>query len=44
MTKAAAIKAKIDRTLAAMEKDNATFQVGYHKIKTNSMVSKCHSG
>jgi hypothetical protein len=44
MTKAAAIKAEIDRTLAAVEEADATLQVNDHKIKTNSMVSKCQSG
>jgi hypothetical protein len=31
MTKAAAIKAEIDRTLAAVEEANATLQVGDYK-------------
>jgi hypothetical protein len=31
MTKMAAIKAKIDRTLAAMEEANATLQLGDYK-------------
>jgi hypothetical protein len=44
MTKAAAIKAQIDRTLAAVKEANSTPQVGYYKIKAKSMVSKCHSG
>ncbi len=44
MTKAAAIKAEIDRTLAAVEEANATLQVGDYRITTNRMVSKCHSG
>ncbi len=44
ITKAVAIKAEIDRILAALEEANATLKVGDHKIKTNSMVSKCHSG
>jgi hypothetical protein len=44
MTKAAAIKAEIDRTLAAVEEANANLQVSEHKITTNSMVSKCQSG
>ncbi len=43
MTKAAAVKAAIDRTLAGVEEANATLQVGDHKITTNRMVSKCHS-
>jgi len=44
MTMAAAIKAEIDRTLAAVEEANATLQVGDYRITTNRMVSKCHSG
>jgi hypothetical protein len=44
MTKVAAIKAKIDRTLAAVEEANATLQVRDQKIKTNRLGSKCHSG
>jgi hypothetical protein len=44
MTKAAAIKAEIDCTLAAVEEPNATLQVNDYKITTNRMVSKCHSG
>jgi hypothetical protein len=44
MTKVAAIKANIARTLATMEEANATLQVGYHKITTNIVVSKCYSG
>jgi hypothetical protein len=38
MTKAAAIKAEIDRTLAAVEEANATLQVGDFKIKTFRMT------
>jgi hypothetical protein len=44
MTKVAAIKAEIDRTLAAVEEANATLQVNDYNITTNRMVSKCHSG
>jgi hypothetical protein len=44
MTKMAAIKAEIDRTLAAVEEANATLHVRDQKIKTNRMVSRCHSG
>ncbi len=32
MTKAAAIKAEIDRTLAAVEETNATLKIADHKI------------
>ncbi len=44
VTKAAAIKAEIDRTLAAVEEANSTLQVNDYNITTKRMVRKCHSG